>query len=172
LLQPFATPAHPKSVPKVHRAAKNTSQAQARFLRMAVGVGRTLAFIALSTSDEAKRTRNIEKARAAYYAVHRFWGRVTLDNRQARELAKCIEGLKRDLMALGEKRLNIVARRLDDRIRVLAANAEEFPVNSLAFRDVIALTKTELVEYFEREMHPSYQADRRCSQLQRRSAER
>jgi hypothetical protein len=139
---------------------------------MAVAVGRTLAFIALSTNDEAKRTRNIEKARSAYHAVHRFWRRVTLDNRQAKELAECIEGLKRDMIALGENRLNIVERRLDDRIRVLAATAEEYPVNSRAFQEAIALTKTELVEYFEREKNPSYQADRRCSQLPRRSAER
>ena len=91
-------------------------------------------------------------------------GRVPPDGEQARNYADGIASLKQDLMGLDEKRWNIGERRLDDRIRILAAKAEEFPINSAAFQQITELMKAELVEYFEREKNPPYSADRRSSQ--------
>lgn len=151
-------------MPDVHRVAENITQAAANFLRIELESGWTFAAIALSTNDEGKRIRNTANARAAYNTVLRFMGQVALDDEQARELADSIERLNRELVALDEKRWNIVERRLEDRIRMLAAKAEEFPINSPASQEITELMKAELLEYFEREKNPPYGADRRSSE--------
>jgi len=176
--QPLATCPHPKPVLDVHRVAENSTQAAANFLRVAeysiqvaanflrteLECGQTFASIGLSANEEGKRIRNTTNATIAYNAVLRFMGRVALNRAQARELADRIDSLKHKLVALGEKRWNIVGRRLEDRIHMLAAKAEESPINSPASREITELMKSELSEYFEREKNPPYGADRRSSE--------
>src|SRR5215469_16491481 len=128
--QPLATCPHPKPVLDVHRVAENSTQgvaenstqAAANFLRVAeysvqvaanflrteLECGQTFASIGLSTNEEGKRIRNTTNATIAYNAVRRFMGRVALNRAQARELADRIDSLKHKLVALGEKRWNIV----------------------------------------------------------------
>jgi len=162
----------------VHRVAENSTQAAANFLRVAeysiqvaanflrteLECGQTFASIGLSANEEGKRIRNTTNATIAYNAVLRFMGRVALDRAQARELADSLDSLKHKLVALGEKRWNSVGRRLEDRIHMLAAKAEESPINSPASREITELMKSELSEYFEREKNPPYGADRRSSE--------
>ena len=147
-----------------HQVAEYRTQVAANFLRTELALGLTFAIIALSTNDEGTRRRNAASARTAYNAVLRFMGQVALDGKEARELADSIESLKRELVALDEKRWNIVGRRLEDRIRILAVKAEEFPINSPASQEVTELMKAELLEYFEREKNPPYTSDRRSSE--------
>ena len=149
--QPLAPCAHPKSVLDVHRVAENSPQVAANFL---LQCAHAFASIGLSTNDEGKRIRTTTNARIAYNAVVRFMGRVALSGKQARELADSIESLRHKLVALGEKGWNIVGRRLEDRIHMLAAKAEESPINSSASREITELMKSELSEYFEREKNP------------------
>jgi hypothetical protein len=156
--------AHPKSVLDVHRVAEYNTQVAANFLRIELQCGHVFASIGLSTNDERRRIRNTANAGIAYNAILRFMGRVALNGEQARELADGIESLKRMLVALSERRWNIVGRRLDDRIHMLAAKAEEFPTNSPASQEITELMKAELSEYFEREKNPPYGADRRSSE--------
>ena len=148
----------------VQRVARKCRQVAANFLRSELELGRTFARIALSANDEGKRIRNTSNARAAYNTVLHFMGRVALDGDQARELADSTERLKHELVALDEKRWNIVERRLEDRIRTLAAKAKEFPIHSPASQEITELMKAELLEYFEREKNPPYAADRRSSE--------
>jgi hypothetical protein len=151
-------------VPDVHRVAEYSTRVAANFLRIEVQCGHAFASIALSTNDERRRIRNTSNARIAYKTVLRFMGRVALNGEQARELADGIESLKHKLVALGEQQWNIVGRRLEDRIRMLAAKAEEFLINSPASQEIAELMKAELSEYFEREKNPPYGADRRSSE--------
>jgi hypothetical protein len=148
----------------VHRVAENSTQIAANFLRIELQCGHAFASIGLSTNDERKRIRNTTNARTAYNAVLRFMGRVGLNGEQARELADSIESLKHKLVALGEKRWNIVGRRLEDRIHMLAVKAKEFLINSPASQEITELMKAELSEYFEREKNPPYGTDRRSSE--------
>ena len=72
------------------------------FLRSEVDTGHTLANIALASEDE-KRSRNARNARAAYDAVLRFVGRVSLSKDENRELDENLGTLKSKLVELGEK---------------------------------------------------------------------
>ena len=65
------------------------------------------------------------------------------------------------LVTLGEMGADVLGRRLDDRIRKLAAIAEDFPNDSPARQKITEQIKAEMVEYFEREKNPPYAADRR-----------
>jgi hypothetical protein len=144
-----------------HVVAEYSTEVAANFLRIELQCGDVFASIGLSTKDEQRRIRSTTNASLAYNSVLRFMGRVALSDEQARGLAAGIEGLKNKLVALGEKRWNICGRRLDDRIHLLAAKAEEFLIDSPAFLEITELIKAELCEYFEREKNPSYSADRR-----------
>jgi len=163
----------------VHRVAENSTQAAKRtsfelpntayklqptsFARSLSAV-RHLRASGFPRTKKGKRIRNTTNATIAYNAVLRFMGRVALDRAQARELADSLDSLKHKLVALGEKRWNSVGRRLEDRIHMLAAKAEESPINSPASREITELMKSELSEYFEREKNPPYGADRRSSE--------
>jgi hypothetical protein len=148
----------------VYRVAEDSTRVAANFLRIELQCAHTFASIGLSTNDEGTRIRNTASARIAYNAILHFIGRVALNGEQARELADGIESLKHKLVALGDRRWNIVGRRLEDRIHMLAEKAEEFPINSPASQEITELMKAELSEYFEREKNPPYGADRRSSE--------
>jgi hypothetical protein len=55
----------------------------------------------------------------------------------------------------------VLGRRLEDRIRMLATIAELFPNGCSERQRITERMKVEISEYFEREKNPQYKADRR-----------
>jgi hypothetical protein len=139
----------------------------ADLLRVEVETGIIFANIALSASDSLKRIRNTKYAKAAYVAVLRWIDRVSTS--QAESIATSFESLNYKLIVLGELDAEMLGRRLDDRIRKLAAIAEDFPGDSPLRQKMTDQIKAEISEYFEREKNPPYDADRRSRQVLRSS---
>lgn len=153
--------AHPTPVLDFQRVAENCRQVAVDFLRTEVQCGHTFASIGLSTNDESNRIRNTANARIAYNTLVRFMGRIAFNSEEAKELTDGTDSLRYKLVALGEKRWSIVGRRLEDRIHMLAAKTEGFPINSPESQEITELIKAELSEYFEREKNPAYDANAR-----------
>ena len=135
------------------------AQLRVAFLCSEIVLGIMFADLALSASDVRKRLRNTKNARRAYDTVLRFMDRV--DRGDVESMAKAFDALNRKLIELGEMDKAVLGRRLDDRIRKLAAVAEDFPNDSPRRQGITAKIKTEMSQYFEREKNPPYDVERR-----------
>ena len=135
-------------------------QIRADFLRAEVETGNVFAEIALSADDERKRIRNTKNALVAYTTALRFMSRAGL--RDAQAITETLESLSLKLVVLGEMGESVLGRRLEDRIRKLAAIAERVPIGSPAHQKITERIKADLSEYFEREKNPLYDTDRRA----------
>ena len=136
-------------------------QVSANFLRSEIETGNVYAEIALSAKDDRKRICNTRNAVAAYMRVLRFMGRVAIQD--TRNISETFESLSQKLVALGEMGDPVLGRRLDDRIRKLAAASERVPTGSEVHQKITERIKVDMSEYFEREKNPPYDTDRRCS---------
>jgi hypothetical protein len=73
------------------------------FLITELDLGITFADMALGSDDSAKARRNRGQARAAYRALERHFGKVTLIAQDARLVKSKLRRLKSKLRRLGEK---------------------------------------------------------------------
>ena len=135
------------------------AQVKVNFLQLEVESGILFADLALSAPDTFRRIRNAKKAKIAYITVFRFVDRVVVFD--LRGIAARLELLNQKLVALGETSEEVFGRRLDDRIRRLAAIAENSPHDSVFRRQITEQIKAEMEQYFEREKNPNYKSDRR-----------
>ena len=84
------------------QASRDTARSGLHFLLTEVSVGLTLAAVAESKNGlEAARTR--ARVRAAYDCVVRFADRVSVTQKERKELLTALNKLKRRLQALGER---------------------------------------------------------------------
>ena len=135
------------------------AQLRADFLYSIIMAGIVYADIALSASGFGKRLRNTKNAKRAHTAVLRCMNCVALG--EVESIAASFERLTHKLIALGEVGEEVLGRRLDDRIRKLAAVAEDYPTDSPTRQEITTQIKAEMSEYFEREKNPPYDVDRR-----------
>ena len=140
-------------------------EVRADLLRVAVETGIIFADIALSSCDSLKRIRNTKNAKAAYDAVLRWIDRVPAS--QPESIARSFESLNYKLIVLGEMDAEVLGRRLDDRIRKLAAIAEDSPGDFPMRQQITDQVKAEISDYFEREKNPPYDGDRRSHKAKR-----
>ena len=124
------------------KTAERFCQLQAEFVRAELEIGAVFADIALSADHEQRRTRNLKNAMKAYTIALLFAGRVALSDEHRMELADRVEALRHRLVALGEMGKNVLGRRLDDRIRRLAAIAEDFAHDSPMRQTITQRIKT------------------------------
>ena len=130
------------------------------FLRVELETGIISANLALSTDDFMKRIRYTKKAKVAHATVVRF---IRCVSSEVESLVASFESLTYKLILLGEMGDEVLGRRLDDRIRKLAATADDFRFDSPMRQTITDQIKAEMSEYFERERNPAYVFDRRSS---------
>lgn len=141
------------------------AQLKADFLYSEIMAGIVFADIALSASpsDFRKRLRNTKNASRAYAAVLRFMDRIDLGDVEL--IVTSFYSLNHKLIELGEMNEAVLGRRLDDRIRKLAAVAERFPNDSPNRQKITDQIKIEMSDYFEREKNAPYDVERRSNCL-------
>ena len=81
---------------------EQANRAMAEFLRIDVQVALTFSGIALSTTDLSKRERTTKVARRAYHTILTLRERVRLTDSEIEILARNLERLHIELVALGE----------------------------------------------------------------------
>jgi hypothetical protein len=131
------------------------------FLHVELDTGIMFANLALSTDDSLKRIRYTKNAKVAHATVLRFI-RLPFSS-EMESIVALFESLNYKLILLGEMGDEVLGRRLDDRIRKLAAVAHGFRFDPPMRQKITDQIKAEISEYFERERNPSYVFDRRSS---------
>ena len=131
---------------------------RADFLRVEVETGTVFAHLALSARNEATRSHNTKNAKKAYITIIRL---TRGDQSEIQAIAGPFQRLNRMLVTLGDMSADVLGRRLDDRIRKLAAIAQSLPSDSPVCQKITEQIKAEISDYFEREKNPPYVADRR-----------